>query len=98
MNRSARDGTWATRARPRINLNAIKALFAWALFPVLCAVSAWLLASNAHLGADFPRYEDWSRALVSQDIFELRSRVASPLGLPLSVHAVGTGMLLAVGR
>lgn len=68
------------------------------LWLVLFTAAAWALTKHARVGADFRGYQAWAKAFYESDIFSLDSRVASPLGLPLSIHSAGPGMLFSVGR
>jgi len=64
-------------------------------FGIVLLVALLLPASSG--GADFNRHLDWARAAASADIFELRSGVRSPMGVPLSQWSHGPGLLLALG-
>ena len=61
---------------------------------VLCfaAVRLWVLGNE---GPDFGQYLEWGVAATLGDIFELRSDVLSPVGVPFNVVASGPGMLFA---
>jgi hypothetical protein len=69
-----------------------------AFWPLILGAAAWILVLTGRHGADFARYEAWSSALTSGDIFSLSGTIASPLGVPLSVHSPGPGMILSVGN
>lgn len=54
------------------------------------------LIINSHAGADLAEYIQWADAAQSGDIFRIESAVQSPLGVPLTQWAHGTGFLIAI--
>lgn len=96
--RSRRSAWFASLGAALRSGDARNGRIASGIWLLLFAAAAWVLVSNARKGADFYEYEAWGKAFYDSDIFLLGSRVASPLGLPLSVHAAGPGMLFGVGR
>ena len=62
----------------------------WAL--CFAALRLWVLGND---GPDFGQYIEWGYAAILRDIFELRSEVLSPGGVPFNVVASGPGILFA---
>ena len=78
----------ASESAPR----RVRAL-ALSFWVIVCGFSLAVLWLNAKPGADFPAYSAWGDVMGTGDIFRFPGVIASPLGVPLSVHAAGSGML-----
>jgi hypothetical protein len=57
-----------------------------------------LLLAVAGEGPDFGHYADWAWAALHGDIFDLRSNVLSPEGVPFTIASAGPGLLFATGK
>ncbi len=61
----------------------------------LIVAGALLLAASAD-GPDFGHYIDWAAAALERDIFQLRSDILSPAGLPYNLWSFEPGLLFAI--
>lgn len=62
----------------------------------LALLAAALLVAAAQAGPDYERYLDWARVALSGDLFEIRSDVRSPMGVPFHQWSHGPGFFLAI--
>ena len=59
-------------------------------------LGAFFLLTSATGGPDYLRYLDWGWAFALNDIFHLKSELASPVGVPLSQWSHGPGLFYAL--
>ncbi|MBL8695438.1 MAG: hypothetical protein JNJ88_15210 [Planctomycetes bacterium] len=63
---------------------------------LLALLAGALLVAAAQAGPDYERYLDWARVALSGDLFEIRSDVRSPMGVPFHQWSHGPGFFLAI--
>ncbi len=75
-------------------MKKFKTYLPYALIVLFCTLFYYSMRG----GSDFFRYINWSSAIKENNIFKLPGKTLSPMGVPLSQHSSGPGLLFLIGN